>query len=331
MALIQTGDFPDVLDLSIQDIWGKIKPQTEEFSREFYFYDDVSDFTVKDSSVSGYTGWAQDAEGGESLAVDQYQGLDKSYSIVRHSAFLRLTEKMQLAFKARDIADQVEDLKVSGIRYKEKVLHNVLNNSTSTSYTETNGARNFTHTNTGGASVSPQSTAITREDSGTNNTNKIVMGSTNNPDFAYDSLKAAHTIAQAIKGPVGEEWDLDPDILVCKKKSSVSFEAMEILKNLETGGPRTKPDVTSNSGAANLPFRLVETPYITSDTFWAMFDSRNINKKTGLQFKELMPMTPRPESVRVENGEIRNAIRTWFQYGFNDLGRAAVISLGTNT
>lgn len=67
--------------------------------------------------------------------------------------------------QTRRLQQIVVELKNDANRFRDTVLANPFDNMTSTSYTETAGAQgSFTHTNTGGDGLAPNSTAHTRED-----------------------------------------------------------------------------------------------------------------------------------------------------------------------
>ncbi len=221
----------DLVDLSIQEIWIQNDADLEQYHKDYYYVEPVSDYIVKDSSLTSVKTFSKIAENGAIPAGSPYQGFDKSYTQSFFSGMLRITRPMwRYGLQARKLESIVKELKNDAIRFREQVLANPINNMTSTSYSDTTGQLSFTVTNTGGDGDAPNSTSHTREDGGPDWSNQISDGTTTNMDFDYDAWKAALKTAQAIKGGVGEILDIKLDKVFCKSQSSVHHRAQEILK-----------------------------------------------------------------------------------------------------
>ena len=241
---------------------------------------------------------------------------------------LRITRPMwRYGIQTRRLEAIVMELKNDAIRFRETVLANVLNNATSTSYTDTTGKFAFSVTNTGGDGVALMSTSHTREDGGPNWANQITDGTTVDMNFDYNSWKAALKTGQLIFGGIGEILDLDFDSVICKKKSSVHFRAEEILKSIQRGD---NPLTANRLGAISKSFDILDNPYLTSDTAWGALDRGKVGPKWGLQLKEGMPLTMDPQFIDYDNKEMKYSAGADFAYGFND-ARIILWSTGTNS
>lgn len=317
----------DLTDLSIQEIWIKSPADLEQYHDQYYYTEPVPDYITKDSSLTSISTFSKIPENGNIPADSPYQGFKQTYTQSFFSGMLRITRPMwRYGIQTRRLEAIVMELKNDAIRFRETVLADVLNNATSTSYTETAGKYSFSVTNTGGDGVAFQSASHTREDGGTNWSNLITDGTTNNMSFDYNSWKAALKTGQAILGGVGEILDLELDMVKCKKNSSVHFRAQEILKSIERGeGPLT----ANRIGSIDRAFSICANPYLTSDTAWGAFDSSKVSPKFGLQFKEGMPLTLDPQFIDYDNKEMKYSAGSDFAYGFND-ARNWVWSTGAN-
>jgi len=317
----------DLTDLSIQKIFLKSGTDLQQYHKEYYNVEQVSDYITKDSSVTSVDAFSKIAENGNIPASSPHQGFDKTYTQSFFSGMLRVTRPMwRYGISTRKLQGLVVELRKNAIRFKETVLANVLNNATSTSYTETTGKLSYTVTNTGGDGLAPQSSAHTREDGGSNWSNVISDGTTDNMDFDYDAWKAARKTAAAILGGIGEEIDVDIDTIIVKKSSSAHHRAQEVLAAIARG---EIPASANNDGAAGGTFKILAVPYLTSDTAWGAFDSKMLSDKMGLQIKVGMPLTLDPQFIDYDNKEIKYSAGEDFAYGFNDL-RNFLWSTGLN-
>jgi len=317
----------DLTDLSIQEIWLKSPADTVEYSKDFYNVESVSDYIVKDSSITSVNTFSKIAENGRIPADSPHQGFDKTYTQSFFSGMLRITRPMwRYGIQARKLESLVKELKNDALRFRERVLANPINNMTATSYTDTTGKLSYTVTNTGGDGDAPNSTSHTREDGGSDWSNQLTDGTTVNMDFDYDAWKAALRTAQAIKGGVGEELDINLDTLLCRKNSSVHHRAMEVLNTITKGD---QPNTANREGSIGQTFKVSANPYLTSDIQYGFFDSSMVNSRFGFQLKEGMALTLDPQNIDYTTKEMQYSAGMDFAYGFNDV-RGWVFSTGAN-
>lgn len=318
----------DLTDLSIQEIWIKSPADLEEYHDRYYYVEPVPDYITKDSSLTSISTFSKVPENGNIPADSPYEGFKQTYTQSFFSGMLRITRPMwRYGIQTRRLEAIVQELRNDAVRFRETVLANVLNNATSTSYTETTGKFAYTVTNTGGDGASFSSSSHTREDGGTNWSNVISDGTTNNMSFDYNAWKAALKTGQAVLGGVGEILDLNLDTVICKKNSSVHFRAQEVLKSIERGeGPLT----ANRIGSIDRAYEILPVPYLTSDTAFGAMDSGKIGPKYGLQYKEGMPLTLDPQFIDYDNKEMKYSAGCDFAYGFND-ARNTMWSTGLNS
>lgn len=318
----------DLTDLSIQDIWIKSPADTNTYHTEFYNVEQVDDYIVKDSSLTSVDTFSKIAENGQIPADSPHQGFDKTYTQSFFSGMLRITRPMwRYGVKARKLESIVTELKNDAMRFREQVLANPINNMTSTSYTDNTGKLGYTVTNTGGDGDAPASTSHTREDGGSDWSNVLSDGTTSNMDFDYDAWKAALKTAQAIKGGVGEELDINLDKLLCRKNSSVHHRAMEVLNTMRKGD---QPNTANREGSVDAAFTIVANPYLTADAGYGFYDSSKVGMKFGFQLKQGMDLTLDPQHIDYDTKEIKYSAGMDFAYGFNDV-RNWVFSTGANS
>ncbi len=317
----------DLVDLSVQEIWIKSPADLTEYHKEFVFVEPVTDYITKDSSITAIKAFSKIAENGQIPAGSPNQGFKQTYTQSFFSGMLRVTRaEWRYGLQARKLESIVGELKNDAIRFKETVLANMINNMTSTSYTDTTGLLSFSVSNTGGDGLAPQSASHTREDGGPNWSNVITDGTTNNPNFDYPGWKSALKTAQAVRGGIGEILDLNLDKVLVKKNSSAHFRAMEVIKTMKDGN---RPGTANREASIDHYFDIVANPYLTSDTAWGAYDSSKVGMKWGFQLKEGMPLTLDPQFIDYDTKEIKYSAGNDFAYGFNDL-RNWQLSTGLN-
>lgn len=317
----------DLTDLSIQEIWIKSPADTNLYHKEYYNVDAVTDYIVKDSSVTSVKTFSKIAENGQIPADSPHQGFDKTYTQSFFSGMLRITRPMwRYGIQARKLEGLVKEIRNDAMRFREQVLANPINNMTSTSYSDTTGKLAYTVTNTGGDAAAANATTHTREDGGSDWNNQLTDGTTVNMDFDYDAWKAALKTAQSIKGGVGEELDITLDKLLCRKNSSVHHRAMEVLNTMRKGD---QPNTANREGSIDRAFDIVANPYLTSDVQYAFYDSSKVGMKFGFQLKQGMDLVLDPQFVDYDSKEIKYSAGMDFAYGFNDV-RPWIFSTGAN-
>jgi len=156
--------------------------------------------------------------------------------------------------------------------------------------------------------------------------NVVYDGTTYSLPFDYAGYKAAIRTASSFVDPRGNPYPANLDTLVCKKGSSVSFKAKEILGAIKKG---MIPESFDHDGSGVSPFKIIELVYLTSDTYWFMFDSsRALSDEQGFQFIESEANNVDPVHINPYNREL-----TWFGHslctlGHNDVARCWVASAG---
>ena len=317
----------DLVDLSIQEIWIKTPADLTKYHEQFVYVEPVTDYITKDSSITGVKTFSKIAENGSIPAGSPNAGFKQTYTQSFFSGMLRITRaEWRYGIQARKLEDLVDELRKDALRFKETVMANMVNNMTSTSYTETAGLLSWSVTNTGGDGIAPQSASHTREDGGPNWSNVISDGTTNNPNFDYPGWKSALKTGQAIRGGVGEIIDVAYDNVLVKKNSSAHFRAMEVAKTMRDGN---RPGTANREAPIDTYFEINANPYLTSDTAWAGFDKSKVGPKFGFQLKHGMDLTLDPQYIDYDNKEIKQSAGEDFAYGFNDL-RSFGFSTGLN-
>jgi len=317
----------DLTDLSIQEIWVKSPADMVEYHKDIYNVETVSDYIVKDSSITSVKTFSKIAENGQIPADSPHQGFDKVYTQSFFSGMLRITRPMwRYGIQARKLESLVSEIRNDAMRFREQVLANPINNMTATSFSDTTGKLAYAVVNSGGDGVAAQSTAHTREDGGSDWSNQLSDGTTINMDFDYDAWKAALRTAQAIKGGVGEELDITLDKLLCRKNSSVHHRAMEVLNTMRKGD---QPNTANREASIDRAFDICANPYLTSDLQFGFFDSSKVGMKFGFQLKKGMDLVLDPQFVDYDTKEIKYSAGMDFAYGFNDV-RNWVFSTGAN-
>lgn len=178
----------DLVDLSIQNVWLKSPADLQEYHKDFYYVEPVTDLIVKDSSLTSISTFSKVPENGVIPADSPHQGFDKTYTQSFFSGMLRITRPMwRYGITARRLESLSTELKNDAVRFKQQVLANVVVNNASTSYTETTGKFSYSVTNSGGDSAAMKSTSHTREDGGSNWSNVVSDGTTSNMDWKYRS------------------------------------------------------------------------------------------------------------------------------------------------
>jgi hypothetical protein len=159
--------------------------------------------------------------------------------------------------------------------------------------------------------------------------NVVYDGTTYSLPFDYAGLKAAHRTASLFVDARGNPMPANLDTLVCKKGSSVSFKAREILKAIQLG---KMPESNDNDGAGVPSFKVIELDYLTKDAAWGMFDSSlALSDEYGFQFIESEANNLDPVNIVYKTREMQFAGHTMFQLGHNDVARCWVWSEGDSS
>lgn len=316
----------NAIDKSVQKYF--LKESTPELQLKKYFnFRTTTDYYEKDAGVSGLSEASFTAENAnikKDVPIETYKKTYTQEQIDIEAPFTYLNWKF--AIKKRDVTNIVKQIENALNRKKERLCAERLINGFDTTYSHVDLlSGNRTITITGGDGLEAFTTAHTREDGGTNMNNVVYDGTTYSLPFDYAGYKAAIRTAALFVDPRGNPMPANLNTLVCKKGSSVSFKAKEILKAIKDG---KIPESNDNDGTGVPPFSILELDYLTSDTYWFMFDSSMMNDEYGFQFIESEANNVDPVHINPYNRSLSWFGHTLCDLGFNDVARSWVASAG---
>lgn len=334
------GQASDLVNVAIQKIWNKREMKKEEYFRKYYnVTTGVSDYYMKDSSLSGLGSASRVVESATIVAEAPVQGFDQTYTQVLYGKIMGFSWYMwKFGISKRNITRIVDSLKDACYVAREELLAEKLDAAWLTNYTRSDDAGNYTVTTTGGDSVALASASHTREDGGTAWSNIVNDGTTANMNLDYPGLKAAYRIAALTKNPKGKPMKVKIDKVLVKDGTEAHFRAAEIQGALKAG---KIPGEFSNDGAAIGNFELIANPYLlgtgdatsttnlSSATNWHTFDNALISDEYGLQYFESQPITLEDQHIVFKTKEIQYQASIAFAYGHND-PRGTLHSVGAN-
>ncbi len=326
---LQVLDAADLVDVSIQKIWLKGSEKESRLFEQYYNVETgVTDYYLKDSSLSGLGFAGRIVENAAVTAVSPVQGYHKTYTQVEFGILLSITKRMwQFGIKKRKLTQITDEARKACSDLREQRCADRLDNAFATSYTATDISGNYLVNTVGGDGVALISNAHTREDGGTNNNNRITDGSTVNMAFEYNALKAAHRTSQLVLNPQGKPMNINLDTIIVSKNYPVYQRAVEILGALNRGYIPGSDD--KDSGAVP-NYKIIAIPWITTHTdYWFMMDSSMKNDIYGLQYKESQGIELEGPNVVFRTGEIQYKATLQFDIGHNDY-RGIVGSKNTN-
>jgi len=332
---LSLSDAADLIDVSIQDIWLKGSESESRIFEQYYNVESgVSDYYMKDSSMTGLGYAGRIVENAAVTAQSPVQGFDKTYTQVQFGVLLSFTKFMWVfGIKKRNLENLTSEARKACTDLRELRCADRLDNAFATSYTANDISGNYSVSTTGGDGLAFISATHTREDGGTSWNNRVTDGTTVNMDFEYDALKAAHRTAALVPNPVGKPSNIALDTLVVSRGYSVDNRATEILGALSKGAI---PGAFDHDGSFKNPqggaptYKIIRNPWITTNTsYWFMFDSSMKNSKYGLQYKESQPIQLEGPNVVFKTGEIQYKATMMFDIGHND-PRGWVGSKNTN-
>lgn len=324
---LDLGSLASAIDPAVQIYFQKSGEFMDRQYEQYAYVDrDVTHRVMTDASLQGFSQFARVVENAVITAESPAESSTKAYTQVEFANMVRVTRQaMIFGLETRALQNQVDQLRRSAERKKERDMADLLNNAQSTTYTVADRSGSFTKTITGQDGLAFQSAAHTREDAGANWNNRVTDGTTINMDWDYDALKAAARTAKLILDGMGQEMDITLDTLVVRKGSPNHFRAYEILN--ATGIPG------GNENDANatkmMPYKILALAYLTTDARWGMLDSRMKNRMYGLQMKLKEDVTMHKPDVEYRTSEIMWKGTMLYDYGHSD-ARNWVWSLGTN-
>ena len=323
------GDAADLVDVSIQDIWLKgSEAESQEFKQYYNVESGVTDYYLKDSSLSGLGYAGRILENAVVVAQSPVQGYDQTYTQVQFGVLLSVTKPMWFfGIKKRNLERITQEARNACADLRELRCAERLVESFETTYTAEDESGNYSISTTGGDGVAFFSHQHTREDGGSYVINRITDGTTTNMDFEYDALKAAIRTATLVRNPKGKPTNINLDTLVLAKGYTNHFRAIEMLGAMKKGW---MPATAEHEGSGVPSYKIIATPWMMSNTdFWFMFDSSKKNQMYGLQYKESQPISLEGPNIVFRTGEIQYKATMMFDVGHND-SRGWVGSKNTN-
>lgn len=328
-------DAADLIDVSIQEIWLKASETLPELYSQYYNTEtNVTDYYMKDSSLSGIGYAARIVENAAVTAQSPVQGFDKTYTQVQFGKLMSFTKMMWFfGIKKRNLTSITDETRRACTDLRELRCAERLDNSYSSTYTAQDDSGNYSVNVTGGDGQPFISASHTREDGGSNWNNRVTDGSTVNLTFDYSALKAANRTAALLVGPLGKPLNVSLDTLVVSRGYSVDNVATEILGAINKGWiPRSaEHDAPAAKGDGSvMSYKIIRNPWIQTNTsYWWMFDSSMKNVRYGLQYKESQGIELEGPHIVFKTGEIQYKATMMFDIGHND-PRGWVSSKNTN-
>lgn len=327
---LNLGQIGDAVDLSIQKYFKK-DSEVELQLKKYYNFRTTEDLYEKDSGQTGLSEATFTAENAQITEDAPIETFNKTYTQEQMDASATYTYMAwKFGIKKRKLENISREITKALNRKKERLAAERLTNGFSTSYSHTQplGATKSISL-TGGDSLEPWNTSHTREDGGTGINNVVYDGTTYSLPFDYAGYKAAiRTMSLFVDGR-GNPNPSTPDTLVCKKGSSVSFKAKEILGAIKKG---TIPESNDNDGAGTPAFKVIELDYLTNDAYWFMFDSsKALTDEEGFQWVESEANNLDPVYIVPKTREMQFFGHSLATLGHNDVTRCWVASAGDSS
>lgn len=318
------AQFADLTDESIQKLFIKAGKEDSPLYDKFMYVSRTNSYYTKDSSISGFRQASFISENASVLYDAPVNNYNKTYTQKKYGVGAKLSDQVwKFGIDFRKLQQLPNFLMQSCIWKREQDAADMLNNSFLTSYVDND---NQTVTTSGGDAVAAISNAHTNEAGGANWSNRVTDGTTVNMDFEYDSVKYVHQVSAAVTGPRGEQINVSPDTLVCKKGSSVQFRAEEILGALKRN---MIPGSDDNDGGASVAYKIIVDPYLTNDTYYWFLDSSKINSDFGYQWIWAQEPKLDPADLKYDSDEYKRKATMFYDRGIND-ARFIIGSKGTN-
>ena len=318
MIPLQLSDAADLIDVSIKDIWVKGSDKESRMFADYYNVETgVSDYYLKDSSMSGLTYAGRIMENAVVTAQSPVQGFDKTYTQVQFGILLSFTKPMWFfGIKKRNLEKLTQEARKACSDKRELLCADRLDNAFSGSYTVQDISGNWTALLSGGDGADFLTSSHTREDGGTAWNNVVYDGATYSMDWEYDALKASHRTASLIKNPMGKPMNISLDTLICTRGTSVHHRAVEMLGAMNKGW---MPGTADRDSSGVSTYKIIALPWIQSNTsYWWMFDSSMKNSMYGLQYKESQGIELEGPNIVFKTGEIQYKSTMMFDIGHND-------------
>src|SRR3990167_5127398 len=329
-APLNLGQISDAVDLSIQKYFKK-DSEVELQLKKYYNFRTTEDLYEKDSGLTGLSEATFTAENAQITEDAPIETFDKTYTQEQMDASATYTYmSWKFGIKKRRLQNISKEITAALNRKKERLAAERLTNGFGTTYNHTQplGATRSISI-IGGDSLEAFIPTHTREDGGTSINNVVYDGTTYSLPFDYAGYKAAIRTMSLFTDGRGNPFPGMPDTLVCKKGSSVSFKAKEILGAIKKGNI---PESNDNDGNGAPAFKVIELDYLTQDAYWFMFDSsRALTDEQGFQWIESEANNLDPVYIVPKTREMQFFGHTLATLGHNDVTRSWCASAGDST
>src|SRR3990167_1379522 len=329
-APLNLGQIGDAVDLSIQKYFKK-DSEVELQLKKYYNFRTTEDLYEKDSGLTGLSEATFTAENAQITEDAPIETFDKTYTQEQMDASATYTYMAwKFGIKKRRLQNISKEITAALNRKAERLAAERLTNGFTTTYNHTQplGATKSISI-TGGDSLEAFIPTHTREDGGAGINNVVYDGTTYSLPFDYAGYKAAIRTASLWVDGRGNPYPGTLDTLVCKKGSSVSFKAKEILGAIKNG---KIPESNDNDGSGVPAFKVIELDYLTNDAYWFMMDSsRALTDEQGFQWIESEANNLDPVYIVPKTREMQFFGHRLATLGHNDVTRCWVASAGDSS
>jgi len=264
-ALINTQTFPDFVE-NAEIKWRKRFEEFPKVATMLYDVEDVSVITGDESSFDSFSMARKKEESQDFAMLNVAEGYRKAWNIYEVGGMTKISWKMRIGNKYREIDKSIAGLAVSAAKRMEIDLTHRFTFGFATSYTDVDGD---TVDTTIGDTLALFSSVHTVTGSSSTFRNAIA----NNPPLSKSGLEMAEKLfATQMLDNNGETIFENPDSLITSNDPTVVNTALEYLHSVA--------DVnSSNSGIYNPyggKYRLIVLPYL-STTAAGVYDSTKAN------------------------------------------------------
>lgn len=278
----------DLHDPAIKKVWLATRELEDQAQwKKIATIESTTQRTLQQSEISGLTKAAYKPENAAVVKNIPVQAYDKTYTQEEFQLSLPFSKHMWMfGIENRDLTNLPTKLRVACVNRLEQLFAERLDNGWDTTYSQDSGAGSTrTVTISAADGVAVFSASHTRPDGGSNWNNIVYDDATYNMDFDEDSLEALQQVAAATPDHVGEKFRVNPDTIIFKKGSPISFKAQRFER------AKGRPETAENDGKSDaLTFTRIEMDYLENSAYYYAFDSSLKNSEYGFQYKESQPI-----------------------------------------
>lgn len=165
---LDLGSVASAIDPAVQIYFQKSGEfLTKQYAEYAYVDTDVTHRVMTEAALQGFSQFARVLQNAVIVAESPAESSTKAYTQVEFSNMVRITrQSMIFGLEKRGLQNQIEMLRRSAERKKERDIADLFNNHTATTYTVVDRSGSFTKTITGQDALAFQSASHTREDGG---------------------------------------------------------------------------------------------------------------------------------------------------------------------